>query len=670
MKHFLALALLAAALLCSAPAGARLLARAEPDWSPFARGPVAEELTSLVAEARGLLAVDPERVAFVLARTPVQDGPAGRLLQGLRADALYQVGGEAVFEAQRIYRSLETSAGDPAELAWVRFMLANIHRGLGFDREAEAGYREALGGAAGPWTPALRFDLAALALEGGRTAEARDAFVGWLQAYPEEPGRALALYLLGEAEAGLGNDQAARSRFREARALEPEGWLVRAETGHALAEGLLRDGRPGEAVEVLETLAESRRGTAEGAQAQLRVGEIWETGGDVPRAARAYAELLAGGTTLEAAREAVLRLALLGAEHADRVDLTEPFAAYRVFYRPRPSLEEIAAARDPLAAQRALRGLAGLALREGRELEALSLLVRVFRTYPETPESGRAYEDFVAALENHLRARLSAGAFAEVALAYETFREAAAWVPTRETGPLIAAAAEAYEALGTPALARALYEELRARGSRALDTRDLDTRILRTRAAEGDLQALRSLARTRRDWRTYRELARRERAAGDREAARQTYLTAIALAAVPSEKAALLAEADGLLAPERSAADLLEALLSRRRAWEALPPGSERDAWEAAERIPEGRLRYAVGEARAAARLLGAVPGLGPEDRYVLALAHRAAGQPAEARALWEALAAAGAPPFSGLAKVHLDLAGFPPGAPGHEDRP
>ncbi|MEW6489030.1 MAG: hypothetical protein AB1578_14080 [Thermodesulfobacteriota bacterium] len=671
MKRFLALALLGAALLCSAPASARLLARVEPGWSPFARGPVAQELTSLVSEARGLLGTDPERVAFVLARSPVQDGPPGRLLQGLRADALYQVGGEAVFEAQRLYRSLETGTGDPAELAWVRFMLANIHRGLGFDREAEAGYREALGGPEGPWTPALRFDLAALAHEGGRTAEARDAFLSWLQAYPEEPGRALVLYLLGEAEAALGTEPAARLRFREARALEPQGWLVRAETGHALAEGLLRDGHAGDAVQVLETLAESRHGTWEGARAQLRVGEIWEARGDVARAARTYAVLLAGGTTLEGAREAVLRLALLGAEHADRVDLTEPFPAYRVFYRPQPSLEEIAAARDPLAAQRALRGLAGLARREGRELEALSLLVRVFRTYPETPESGRAYEDFVTALEGHLTARLAASAFAEVALTYETFREAAAWVPTRETGPLASAAAEAYEALGTPSLARTLYEELQARGTRALAPPELEARILRTRAAEGDLQALRRLAQTRRDWRAYRALARREASSpsspssGNRDQARRTYLEAIGVAPGPSEKAELLAEADGLLAPERSAADLLEALQSRRRAWETLPPGPEREAWEAGERLPEGRLRYALGEARTAASLLRGVSELGPEDRYVLALAERAAGRPAEARALWEALAAEGAPLFSGLARVHLDLAGFPPGLPG-----
>jgi tetratricopeptide (TPR) repeat protein len=666
MKRFLALALLAAVLLGSAPAGARLLARVEPGWSPFARGPVPEELASLVTEARGLLATDPERVAFVLGRSPVPAGLAGRLLQGLRADALYQVGGEAVFEAQRLYRSLETGADDPAELAWVRFMLANIHRGLGFDREAEARYREALGGPEGPWTPALRFDLAALVHEGGRTAEAREAFLAWLQAYPNEPGRALVLYLLGEAEAALGDESAARLRFREARALEPEGWLVRAQTGHALAEGLLRDGKAGEAVQVLEALAESRHGTAEGARAQLRVGEIWEARGEVARAARTYAELLAGGTTLEAAREAVLRLALLGAEHADRVDLTEPFPSYRVFYRPQPSLEEIAAARDPLAAQRALRGLAGLARRQGRELEALSLLVRVFRTYPETPESGRAYEEFMTALEGHLKARLAAGAPAEVVLAYETFREAAAWAPTRETGPLAVAAAEAYEALGTPSLARALYEELQDRGTRALAPAELEVRILRARAAEGDLEALRRLAQTRRDWRAYRALARREAAlptSANREGARRTYLEAIAVAPGPSEKAELLAEADGLLAPQRSPADLLEALQSRRRAWQSLPAGPEREAWEAAERLTEGRLRYALGEAQMAARLLRAVPGLGPDDRYVLALAERAAGRPSEARALWEALAAEDVPPFSGLARVHLELAAFPPAA-------
>lgn len=671
-RNLLGIVLLGAALLCSAPVHARLLARVEPGWSPFARGEVGEGVRSLVTEARGLLPSDPERVAFILGRAPLPEPGSrdGKVLRGLRADALYQVGGEAVFEAQRLFRSLETGGADAAELAWVRFMLANIHRGLGFEREAESQYREAQRGPEGPWTPALWFDLAALALESGRTAEARDAFLSWLQAYPAEPGRPLVLYLLGEAEAALGNEAAARVRLRDARALAPDRWLVRAETGHALAEGLLRDGHTGEAVGVLEALAESRHGTDEGARAQLRVGEIWEARGDVVRSARTYAELLAGGTTLAAAREAVLRLALLGAEHADRVDLTEPFPAYRIFYRPEPSLEEIVAARDPLAAQRALRGLAGFARRQGRVEESLGLLVRVFRTYPESPESGRAYEDFMAALERHLTARLTAGAFAEVVLAYETFREAAAWVPTRETGLLTVAAAQAYEALGTTSLARALYEELQARGTRALEPPELDARILRTRAAEGDPQALRRLAETKKDWRAFRALARREAASGEGDRARRTYLEALGAAPGPSEKAELLAEADALLAPKNSAAGLLEALQRRRRVWETLPPGPEREVWEAAGRLPEARLRYALGEARTAAGLLRAVPELGPEDRYLLALAERAGGRPAEARALWEALAAEGAPLFSGLARVQLDLAAFPPGPPGAEGRP
>ncbi len=651
--------LLGTALLLAAPAQARLLARVEPGWSPFAQGPVSEEVRSLATEARGLLGTDPGRIVFILGKTALPEGAPGRLLRGLWADALYQVGGDALFEAQRLYRSLETETADPAEKAWVRFMLANTHRALGFDREAEALYRSAGEGPEGGWSPALRFDLAALALETGRVPEARDALGAWLASYPAEPGRPLALYLLGEAEAALGDAAAARERFREARALAPDAWLARAKTGHALAELLHGDGRTEEAAALLEILAADREGTAEAARARLGIGELWESQGQVARAARAYARLIEEGTTPEAAREARLRLALLGAEHAARVELTEPLPSYRAFYRPGPTLEEVAAGRDPLAAQRALQGLARLARREGRVEDALGMLVRVFRQYPESAESGRAYESFMTTLEAYLQERLAAGAYGDVVVLFGALKGPVAWAPTRETGALALAAAQAYEALGTPTLARALYEELQTLGTRVLPPQDLAARIQRAKAAEGDPEALRRLAEGAQASRPLLALARARAAAGAVDEARRAFLEAARAAPGPAERVSILAEADALLAPRAATGDLLEALGRRRALWQSLPAGPERAEWEAHGRVAEARLRYAAGEPGAAAELLRGVPDPGPEDRYLLALAERASGHPERAGEIFRALAGGDSPLFAGLARAHLEVAAF-----------
>jgi len=651
--------LLGLALLLAGQAQARLLARVEPGWSPFAQGAVADEVRSLVAEARSLLGTDPARVAFILGKTPLPEGASGRVLRGLWADALYQVGGDGLFEAQRLYRGLETESPEPAETAWVRFMLANTHRALGFDREADALYRSAAQGPEGAWTPALAFDRAALALDAGRAPEARDGLRAWIERYPGEPGRPLALYLLGEAEATLGDAAAAREHFREARVLAPDGWLVRAGAGYALAELLRGEGRIDEATVLLETLAAAREGTAEAAQARLSIGEIWESRGEVARAARSYARLLEEGTTPEAAREARLRLALLGAEHASRVELTEPFPSYRVFYRPAPALAEVAGGREPLAAQRALQGLAGLARREGRVEEALGMLVRVFREYPESAESGRAYEAFMAGLEGLLAERLAAGAYGDVVVLFGAMKGPVAWAPTRETGSLAVQAADAYEALGTPALARSLYEGLLARGTRALSPQELKARILRTRAAEGDPEALRSLAQAPKGWRALLSLARSRAASGAADEARRAFLEAVRMAPGPAEQAAILAEADALLAARAATPELLEALRRRRSLWETLAPGPGRAEWEAHGRVVEGRLRYAAGEPGAAAALLREVPDPGPEDRYLLALAERASGQPGRAQDGFRALAGGNSPLFAGLARMHLEVAAF-----------
>jgi len=640
----------------AAPAGARLLARVEPGWSPFVFAPVPAEHRSLAAEARGMLETDPGRIAEILSREAGARSGSARVLSGLRADALYFAGGDGVFEAQRAYRSLETQGLTPEEGAWVHLMLGNLHKGLGFDREAETEYRAAALGPAGPWRPALDFDLAALALETGRYGEARDALVAWLQAYPEQPGAPLALYLLGEAEAALGDGATAQLHFARARAADPAAWLARPESGLALVRVLRSEGRVEEAVALLDTLARDRAGTREAAQARLLTGELWESRGEIVQAARVYGALLDQGPTQEEGREALLRLALLGSEHADRVELTEPYPAYRVFYRPWPTLEEFVAGRDPLQAQRALRGLARLSRRDGRVEEALLQLSRAFLEYPESPESGRAYEGFVSTLEAHLAARLGAGAYVEVVGVYEALKKTVAWVPTRETGLLDLQAADAYAALGAPVLAGEIYERLLARGTSALSSADLRRRLNDTRAAQGDLDALRRQAGAAPHWPASLALARALARTGDRDRARRAYLDAARLAPGAQEKAAAWEEADALLLPGATNQELWQALVQRREGWQGLAAGEERVAQEARDRLLAARLRFVLGDEDGAARLYRELGDLGPEDRYVQAIAEKRAGHGERAAALLGNLAEDGGALFGGLARLHLEV--------------
>ena len=112
----------------------------------------------------------------------------------------------------------------------------------------------------------------------------------------------------------------------------------------------------------------------------LLAGGFFEAEDDVPAAARLYARVLdqeeRDGREMGRVR---LQLALLGVAHADEVDLVEPYPAYRLFYRPGPALEELAAGPDPELAQGALLGLAESARRDGRTRRALQLRSRAFR---------------------------------------------------------------------------------------------------------------------------------------------------------------------------------------------------------------------------------------------------------------------------------------------------
>jgi tetratricopeptide (TPR) repeat protein len=456
----------------------------------------------------------------------------------------------------------------------------------------------------------------------------------------------------------LGDAASAKTNFAEALQLEPEGWVPRPETGYALAELLRREGRPADAVSVLETLVAAVPGTTIAAQARLDVGGIWEAGNEVAQAARSYAQLLDEGAPSPQSREAILRLGLLGVDHADRMELTEPYPAYRVFYRPRPTLERYAAERDPRAAQRAMRGLARLARSDGDVIGALATLARVFQEYPESPESGQAYESFMDLLESHLAERLGAGAYAEVVEVYQGLKGPMGWVPTRDTGSLAARAAEAYEALGAPASARRVYQGLLAAGTRAIENDELTTRVERTRLRGGHLEALRRWVERNPDDRDARSaLARTLAREGETSEARQHFLAVARQAPSAEEKLRALVEADRLLPGSATVGELIAAMEARQELADSLPPGPERDAWKTQDRLIEARLRFASAEYEVAAGLFREIPELGPADTYLLALAESRAGQRSRAADVFADLVESPDALFAGLAALHVELA-------------
>jgi tetratricopeptide (TPR) repeat protein len=394
------------------------------------------------------------------------------------------------------------------------------------------------------------------------------------------------------------------------------------------------------------------------AKARLDVGGIWEAENDVAQAARSYAQLLDEGAPSSQSREAILRLGLLGVDHADRLELTKPYPAYRVFYRPRPTLERYAAERDPLAAQRAMRGLARLARREGDVIGALATLARVFQEYPESPESGQAYEAFMDLLESHLAERLKAGAYAEVVEVYQGLKGPMGWVPTRDTGSLAARAAEAYGSLGAPASARRVYQRLLAAGTRALGKDELATRVERTRLRSGDLDALRRWVEHNPNDRGARlAMARTLAREGETSEARRHFLAVARQAPSAEEKLSALAEADRLLPGSATVGELIAAMEARQELADSLPPGPERDAWKTQDRLIEARLRFASAEYEVAAGLFRQILELGPADTYLLALAESRAGRQNLAADVFADLAKSPDALFAGLAALHVELA-------------
>ncbi len=645
--------------LASGAAAGQLVARVEPGWSPFVRGPVPEDARALVSEARTLLLENPGRVAEILATVEVPRD-ARRTVAGLRADARYFAGGEGVWEAQRLYRALSQDDLAPDEDAWVAFMLGHIQKGLGFPEAARTEYQRALQGPPGPWRPALAFDLAVLDLEAGRYPQARDGLRRWAAVFPDQPGRAVVLYLLAECAVALGDDQTAVQRFSEARALDPDAWKVRPRTGYALADLLERTGRPAEAAGVLDAIAAAEPGTPEAAEARLRAGALWESRGDVVRAARTYALLIDEGTTDAGALEARLRLALLGVYHADGVELTEPLPAYRLFYRPEPTLRQIVDGRaDAAAAQRAVVGLAELAWRAGDRERSLVLLARAFETYPETAESGRAYESFMDRLDAHLARLLEAGDAAGAVEAFAAFRRATRWVANRDVGNLVLRAAEAYERLGAYGLAREQYAYLLRIGTRAASRRDLERRILRDRVREGEPEAIKRWAGSGGGgWRSQLELGRVLAGEGDLAGARTAFARALDTAPGPREALAVMFQAARYELPRAGLKTMLAALERRRTAWRKLPEGGERAALEREGWIVEARLRFAAGDREGAVRAWNEAGDAGDAaDRFLRALADDRLGRTDRALAGWDELAGADDPVYAPLAALEAALA-------------
>ncbi|MDF1554938.1 MAG: hypothetical protein P1P84_17855 [Deferrisomatales bacterium] len=636
-------------------ATAGLLARVEPSWSPFYRSPAPAEVANLAAESRQLLTSNPVRVLQILAQAKPREGAAARLLQGLRADAAYQLGGNALHDALRLYRDLAATSPDSAEQAWAQFMGGTIQQGLGLGQEAEIAFAPALAGAPGPWSAALEFNAAVLMLETERYREAGEAFAAWLERHPGAPGRPLALFLAGECAARRSDTDRALALFGEAQRMDSEAWTLRPQTGHLLADLLLTRDQPAGAVQLMEDLAAAAPGTEAASVALLRAGEIWTDHDRVADAARVYGRLLDLGPPPEEGREARLRLALLGVDHADRMELTEPYPAYRLFYRPRPALEEFVAGRDALAAQRALHGLATLERRDGRIPGALALLARVFQEYPESRQSGRAYERYMGLLERYLAEQLAQGAALAVIDQYLVARPAVVWAPTRDIGPVLLSVARAYELLGAPAEARAVYQRARADGTRVLSPERLDERILYTRVLERDPDAQRGwVAGHPGDRLAHLELARTLFREEKFDEAKVFFLRAEKLSKTVGERLEARAQAQRLDAPTATAGVLLEQLQGRRALWSALPDSGEKEAWGAADTLTGARLRFATGDLAGAVRGLADTDALSAADTYLLAVAQLRQGRWADAEPLLLRLAEVDDPVYRTLAEKRL----------------
>jgi tetratricopeptide (TPR) repeat protein len=436
--------------------------------------------------------------------------------------------------------------------------------------------------------------------------------------------------------------------------LGAEDWLVRPEIGYRLAEELKKANRMEEAVALLDKIAVRYPGASTAAHARLLGGTFWEDLGKPELAARAYAELIDQKPTPDDEEAARLRLALLGVQYADTVNLTEPLPGYRDFYRPQPRLEAVFNGRNVERKQMALFGLAEYERKIGVPEKAIDMYISTFKQYPETPVSGRAYERFMDFFEERLAAENASGNYLKTIETYEKYKPFALWTTTRDVGGLSLRAAEAYRALGSPRLARTMYEDALLSGTRAAAHEELAQEILKTRVDQNEPEAYTAWLATHPDDIPIRlKLARSLKTQGNAEEARVEYRKAANSEKNQEAKLAILQEADLLLNQGDNVDERLKAVEDRRKILEKdkkAPPAS-------AERITEARLLFAGGKHTEALKLLEKIENPGPEDRYLTGLCYRALGRNVEAKALFEKLVAEKADPLvADLAAMHLSV--------------
>lgn len=641
-------ALLAAGTAFAAP----IIAKVKPEWSPFMTAQVSDP-TGLVGEARRLIHTDPARVSEVLKSVPQPDDPRQKkVIQGLLADALYQRGQNSIFEAARIYRSLIVGNGDPAFMPWLKFMDANVKKILGFTGEARFAYEEALKTAEKTWEASAAFDLALLDLETGDNSSATQGMEKWLERWQGENGTATVLYGLVEAYVELKELPRARKAYDEARAIDPNGWLARPEIGHRIAEMLEAAGKHDEAAVELEKIGAGRAGTEEGGKSRLATGEMWVEKGQIEPAAIAYAQLVDEKPPPDQLEEAQLRLALLGVNYRDTLELKDPYPAYKEFYRPRQRFEEVLS-KSAVTERRQLAefGLGELERQGGDEKKALEHYERAFQKYPQNFMSGRAYERFIETLEKGIEKKAAAGDAAGGVALYEKYTESAKWAPQRDLGLLNYHAGRAYIGAGMVSQGRKLLQDALYMGTRGVEQSAIKEEILRADVSEKNPSAMAEWIKTHpQDVETKLEYARIMAAKADPGKAVAAYNDALAAIKEPALRIEVTRERDILGVTDTQSA--LKALSARKTFLDKNPgaPGNR-------EELQEARLRFANGEYQRVIALLEKEGELKTEDRYILALSYRSTAKNEKAAELFKTLAGDKSDPvISGLASFHLDV--------------
>lgn len=629
-----------------------LLAKVFPAWSPFVSTPV-KDPTGMIGEARKMIFTDPARVAEVLKGAGnALDREQKRMVDGLLADALYQRGGNSLYEASRAYRVIITGNPDPSDVSWLRFMEGNVRKIMGYTAEARYSYEEVLRGAEKPWTASAIFNLGVIALETGDNLTAVNYFEDWLGRYRGQAGTALVLYCLVEAYSEVRDPVRALAAYDEAKRLEPDGWLVRPEIGYRISEELQAVGKLEEAATELAKLGKTAPGTAEGGKSRLAIGEMWVQKGRIDQAARVYAELVDEKPGADQLEEVQLRLALLGVLYSDEIELTEPFPAYKEFYRPEQRfLEILAKSRSSERKQLAEFGMGELWKKRGEIDKSLEAYARAFQKYPQTPMSGRAYEHFLETVEKGMQEELDRADFAGAARLFETYLPTARWSPQRDLGLMHFLAGKAYVGLGSVTQGKKMLEDALYMGTPAVEPALIREELAKIQVREKDATAMVEWVRTHPDDLAMKlELARKLAARGESPAARELFAEVIKKTDDPAQKLNLIRESDRLAKADVDTA--LKALGSRRTILAKSPESAGN-----AEDLQEARLRFAAGEYAKAIPLLEKL-NLAPEDRYILALSYRATGREEMALNLFKSIKESNPDPLTAdLVKFHLEMA-------------